>query len=86
MYCVEVRDLQIKKKNIMERLDSEMQVSSLTTILEVPRLTSCDMSRPGIEPGPTRLEASILAKSYSNSVLRARDNMLIFILTNFLCK
>jgi hypothetical protein len=30
--------------------------------LEVPRLT------PGIEPGPPRLEASTLAKSYSNSV------------------
>jgi hypothetical protein len=43
-----------------------------------------DMSRPGIKPGPPLWEESNLAKSYSNSVLIAIQNIYIRARNNIL--
>ncbi len=37
------------------------------------------MSRPGIEPGPPRLEPSTLQKSHSNSLLKRHGNEVDFL-------
>ncbi len=52
----------------MERLDP----GHLHPVLEQPET---DMFRPGVEPGPLRLEASILEKSNSDNFLIAIRNM-----------
>jgi hypothetical protein len=57
-------EIRQQNKRINERLDQ----GHLHPLLEQ---AETDISRPGIEQGPPRWEASTLAKSYSNSQLTA---------------
>jgi hypothetical protein len=67
-----------EKENILEKRGAKygnmekLDQGNLHPILEQPET---DMFRPGVEPGPLRLDASILEKSNSNSFLIAIRNI-----------